>query len=70
MALGRELFSWLHELDELGLDCILVEGVSPTGVGRAVMDRLERAATRVRGMDPDAAEPDAPELYTERGATP
>jgi L-threonylcarbamoyladenylate synthase len=70
MELGRELFSWLHELDELGLDCILVEGVSPTGVGRAVMDRLERAATRVRGTDPNAAELDAPELSTARGATP
>jgi L-threonylcarbamoyladenylate synthase len=48
--LGRRLFGWLRELDELGVDCILVEGVTPTGVGRAVMDRLERAATRVRGV--------------------
>lgn len=46
--LGRRLFGWLRDLDELGVDCILVEGVSRDGVGRAVMDRLERAATRVR----------------------
>lgn len=47
--LGRALFRWLLELDELGVDCILVEGIAPAGVGRAVMDRLTRAAVRVRG---------------------
>ena len=46
--LARSLFGWLYELDELGVDCILVEGVAPSGIGRAVMDRLERAATVVR----------------------
>lgn len=52
--LGRRLFGWLRDLDELGVDYILVEGVSRTGVGRAVMDRLERAATRARGLDAQA----------------
>jgi L-threonylcarbamoyladenylate synthase len=47
--LGRALFRWLLELDELGVDCILVEGVALVGVGRAVMDRLTRAAAHVRG---------------------
>jgi L-threonylcarbamoyladenylate synthase len=46
--LARGLFGWLHELDELGVDMILVEGVAPSGIGRAVMDRLTRAATHVR----------------------
>jgi L-threonylcarbamoyladenylate synthase len=46
--LARGLFGWLHELDELGVDVILVEGVAPSGIGRAVMDRLTRAAARVR----------------------
>jgi L-threonylcarbamoyladenylate synthase len=46
--IGRQLFGWLRELDEEHMDCILVEGIRPTGVGRAIMDRLERAATRVR----------------------
>lgn len=48
--LGQRLFGWLRELDELGVDYILVEGIECSGVGRAVMDRLERAATRVRGL--------------------
>ena len=50
--LARKLFGWLYELDELGVDCILVEGVPPSGIGRAVMDRLERAATHVRVPEP------------------
>jgi L-threonylcarbamoyladenylate synthase len=45
--LGRQLFGWLRELDQLGMDCILIEGILPVGIGRAVMDRLERAAQRV-----------------------
>jgi L-threonylcarbamoyladenylate synthase len=48
---ARGLFRWLHELDEIGVDAILVEGVAASGIGRAVMDRLARAATRVRGAD-------------------
>jgi L-threonylcarbamoyladenylate synthase len=50
---ARQLFSWLRELDELGIDCVLVEGVSPRGIGRAIMDRLRRAASQVR--EPEAA---------------
>lgn len=56
--LARQMFAWLFELDELGVDCILVEGVAAGGVGRAVMDRLGRAATRVRDTD---AEPETAE---------
>ena len=54
IELARGLFRWLHELDELGVDAILVEGVAAVGVGRAVMDRLARAATQVR-VDDDAS---------------
>lgn len=44
---ARTLFSWLRELDERGVDHVLVEGIGQSGIGRAVMDRLERAAARV-----------------------
>lgn len=44
---ARLLFAWLRELDALEMDHVLVEGVAPTGLGRAIMDRLARAATRV-----------------------
>jgi L-threonylcarbamoyladenylate synthase len=53
--LGHHLFAWLRDLDELGMEYILVEGVSSAGVGRAVMDRLERAALRIRRLDDEAA---------------
>jgi L-threonylcarbamoyladenylate synthase len=51
---ARQLFSWLRELDERGVDCVLVEGVATNGVGRAIMDRLARAASRVQSAEPDA----------------
>jgi L-threonylcarbamoyladenylate synthase len=51
-AFARALFGWLRELDELGVDLVLVEGIGRAGIGRAVMDRLERAATRVIGAPP------------------
>jgi L-threonylcarbamoyladenylate synthase len=47
-AVAHALFDWLRRCDELALDVILIEGVAPTGVGRAVMDRLLRAASVVR----------------------
>jgi L-threonylcarbamoyladenylate synthase len=45
---ARALFDWLRRCDELALDVILIEGVVAAGVGRAVMDRLLRAASVVR----------------------
>ena len=45
--IGRQLFRWLRELDERGAEFVLVEGVPRAGLGRAIMDRLERAASRV-----------------------
>jgi len=40
------LFYVMRHLDEQGLDAIVAEPVSETGLGVAIMDRLRRAATR------------------------
>ena len=37
-------FYALRRLDESGVDCIVAEPVSEVGLGRAIMDRLRRAA--------------------------
>lgn len=42
------LFSCLHKLDEYGLDIIYVEPVPEEGLGRAIMDRLRKAAGKKR----------------------
>lgn len=44
---ARQLFHWLRQLDAQGVEVVLVEGVPQHGLGRAIMDRLQRAATRV-----------------------
>ena len=41
------LFFVMRLLDEAGLDAIIAEPVSETGLGVAIMDRLRRAAARV-----------------------
>ncbi|MDR7482838.1 MAG: L-threonylcarbamoyladenylate synthase [Armatimonadota bacterium] len=43
-TMAARLFAQLRELDEAGLDAIVVEAVEERGLGRAVMDRLRRAA--------------------------
>lgn len=43
-AIAANLFAQLRELDDADLDAIVVEGIPEHGVGRAVMDRLRRAA--------------------------
>jgi L-threonylcarbamoyladenylate synthase len=43
-TIAANLFAQLRELDDAGLDAIVVEGIPERGVGRAVMDRLRRAA--------------------------
>lgn len=43
-AIAANLFAQMRELDDAGLDAIVVEGVEERGMGRAVMDRLRRAA--------------------------
>jgi L-threonylcarbamoyladenylate synthase len=42
--LAARLFGLLREAEDAGCDALVVEGVAPVGVGRAVMDRLQRAA--------------------------
>lgn len=43
-AYARRLFAALRELDEEGVDVVLVEEVEETGVGMAIMDRLRKLA--------------------------
>ncbi|AEG16922.1 Sua5/YciO/YrdC/YwlC family protein [Desulfofundulus kuznetsovii DSM 6115] len=43
-AIASRLFAALRQLDELGVDVILAEGIEPRGLGLAVMNRLRRAA--------------------------
>jgi L-threonylcarbamoyladenylate synthase len=43
-AIAANLFAQLRELDDAGLDAIVVEAIAEQGIGRAVMDRLRRAA--------------------------
>jgi len=43
-TIAARLFAQMRELDSAGLDAIVVEAVPERGLGRAVMDRLRRAA--------------------------
>jgi L-threonylcarbamoyladenylate synthase len=43
-AIAANLFAQMRDLDDAGLDAIVVEGIEERGMGRAVMDRLRRAA--------------------------
>lgn len=43
---AANLFRYLRELDEANLDLIVAEEIPETGLGRAIMDRLRRAAAR------------------------
>jgi L-threonylcarbamoyladenylate synthase len=46
-ALAHNLFACLRTLDASGVDIILAREVNPTGLGRAIRDRLFRAAEGV-----------------------
>jgi L-threonylcarbamoyladenylate synthase len=43
---ATNLFAALRRLDNAGLERIVVTPVPERGIGRAIMDRLRRAATR------------------------
>jgi L-threonylcarbamoyladenylate synthase len=43
---ARNLFKTLHELEQMGLDLIIVERLPDQGLGRTINDRLERAAVK------------------------
>lgn len=42
--LAQQLYGGLRAAEDAGVDVVVVESVEPVGVGRAVMDRLRRAA--------------------------
>jgi L-threonylcarbamoyladenylate synthase len=46
MEAALRLFHVMRVLDEAGLDAIVAEPVSETGLGVAIMDRLRRASSR------------------------
>ncbi|MDB2656999.1 L-threonylcarbamoyladenylate synthase [Crocinitomicaceae bacterium] len=41
---AKELYATMHELDQAGLDLILIERMPETGLGVSINDRLQRAA--------------------------
>ncbi len=45
--LASSLYDSMRRMDQEGIDIILAEEISPTGLGLAVMNRLKKAATRV-----------------------
>lgn len=46
VAYAVNMFSAMHELEELDVDLIVAEPVPETGIGLAIMDRLRKAAYR------------------------
>ncbi len=43
-SMGRRLFGLLREFDREGCEVVLAEGIEPTGLGMAIMNRLKKAA--------------------------
>ena len=43
-TIARSLYRCLRELDEAGVDLIIMEGIEPAGLGAAIMNRMRRAA--------------------------
>jgi L-threonylcarbamoyladenylate synthase len=43
-TIAANLFSTLREFDKLGVDIILAEGIDEAGIGKAVMNRMKKAA--------------------------
>lgn len=46
---AANLFSAMRRLDRLGLDLIFAESVPEVGLGRAIMDRLRKASSTLKG---------------------
>lgn len=42
--IAHNLYRCLREVDEAGLDLIVMEGIEPDGIGAAIMNRMRRAA--------------------------
>ena len=45
--IAKRLFAILREMDFLDIDVIVVEGFDEKGMGRAVMNRLRKAAAEI-----------------------
>jgi L-threonylcarbamoyladenylate synthase len=54
VEIAARLFEALHDLEARDLDRIVAQPVAPVGLGRAVMDRLRRAALAAPGTAPRA----------------
>lgn len=44
LHIAQNLYRGLRELDEAGVDLIIMEGIEPEGIGVAIMNRMRRAA--------------------------
>lgn len=49
MTISSNIFSALRKFDQMGVDIILVEEVKEHGVGKAIMNRLNKAETKSKG---------------------
>ena len=47
LSISSNLFSVLRKFDKIGVDIILAESVKEQGIGKAIMNRLEKAASRI-----------------------
>lgn len=45
--IAHNLFTFLRQLDEEGRELIMVEGIDPSGLGEAIMNRLRKAASNI-----------------------
>lgn len=45
--IAHNLFTFLRQLDGEGRELIMVEGIEPSGLGEAIMNRLRKAATNI-----------------------
>ncbi len=45
--IAHNLFTFLRQLDEEGRELIMVEGINPSGLGEAIMNRLKKAASGI-----------------------
>ncbi len=63
-AIARNLYAVLREFDEEEVSVIFSESFAAQGIGKAIMNRLEKAAGHV--MLPAAADREAAEIQTHR----
>jgi len=52
---ARNLFKCVRDMDEWGAECIIVEGVEEKGIGRSVMERLQKMSGGVHSVSLNGA---------------